>query len=191
MAARYFKGVHLSCLEIECLLGLADARCRLERHTETDRSAVGNASVCSAGSVLQRSSVLSDRVIMLGTFHAGRFKSVTEFQSAHSWYREYRMSQHCLKSVPERFTISGINVWDDAFNHGTEAVTFLYGLVNRRLPLLRHLSVVILNEVKNLPSQFHNPGTHSCKRSLIQNSRIRQDLLRHDSSRNNRQCQSS
>jgi hypothetical protein len=55
--------------EVEFMVGRPDAVCRPECHTEGQRSAVGDAAIHSACSVLHRPSVWSYRVIMLRALH--------------------------------------------------------------------------------------------------------------------------
>ena len=60
---------------------------------------------------------------MLGTFHAGRCKSVSEFDATHTWNGEYSMCDKRFHTIPERFSISGIYVRHRTFDDRTKTVT--------------------------------------------------------------------
>lgn len=94
MTARHRKPSHNPSLDISSQLCLADARSRLESHTEHNRSTAGQASVNSACTIFQRNAVTSQRVIMLRTFHAGSGKTISELHATHSRDREYGMRNH-------------------------------------------------------------------------------------------------
>ena len=118
---------------------------------------------------------------MLRTLHAGSLESIPELDATDSRNRKDRMSDHRLDPIPERLSISRIDIRNRTLYHRTEAVTLLHGLIYQRLPFRFHRN----------PSQLHDPGIHTSKRHLIQHSRISQNLLRHDSGSNHRQCKPS
>ena len=114
---------------------------------------------------------------MLGALHPGCLETVTELQTSYSRDREYSMCYCRLYAVPERLTISGVDLRHGTLHHRSKAVSFFHGLVDCLLPCL----------LVRTSSKFHQPGIDLLGRRLIKNGQAIKHLLRYNSGSNNRQ----
>ena len=144
---------------------------------------------------------------MLRTLHPGCLETVTELKAANSRDREDGMCNHSLHAIPERLTITWINIRNRTLNHSTEAVSLVNCLIYRFQPfrwhIIRHLELTTCHlelttchlersrEISPNSPKLHNAGTDLPYRSLIQNCKIIKHLLSHHTGSYYRQCQPS
>ena len=181
MTARNFQSIHITGLEIECLLSLSDARCRFECHSERYGCTIGYTSVHATGAILDRPRIWSDWVIMLRTFHRSSLESVTEFDATYSRDCKHGMRDLRLNTIPERLAITWVYIRDGTLYHGTQTIPFSYCLIDSILPLF----------LIRYASKFHDTGIHCRTWGFIQHRSIFQNLLCHNSCRYNRESETS
>ena len=71
---------------------------------------------------------------MFRTLHAGCCKSITEFYASHARDGENSMCNERLHAVPERFTITWVDIRYCTFDDRSETVSLLDRLVKSLLP---------------------------------------------------------
>ena len=121
MPPRNLQRGNLPFGEIVGVLCLPDAGCRLERHTENDRIAVGDAAVDAARTVSRTAAVMcTDRVIVLRASHPGGSESVTEFNASHSRYGKYGMGNQRLDRSEKRLAQSDRQMSDRALHDAAQ-----------------------------------------------------------------------
>lgn len=84
MTTLNFKSVHFASLEVESLLSTTDARCWFECYSEYDRSTIGQTTIHSACTILNRTRIRTDRIIMLRASHGSSLETISELYTANS-----------------------------------------------------------------------------------------------------------
>ena len=127
---------------------------------------------------------------MFRTLHAGCCKSITEFYASHARDGENSMRNERLDTVPERLTITWVDIRYCTFDDRSEAVPLLDRLVKNLLPMISLVSNVIacLTEsvIAGLTGNLYDPCLDGRAWSLIQHCSGSDDLLSHDTGRHNR-----